>query len=95
MANDLISRNALASAVEESQANNPHPLSRDKVMHNHEHRHFLKLIYDAPTVDAVVIPDCSKCFYSDRIEHWQKCDCCIGSKHEDNFLSKEEVEDGR
>ena len=64
MENDLISREALKMAVRESYYNNPHPLSRDKAMHRHEHNHMIEMIEAAPAVDAVEVvrcKDCKKC----------------------------------
>ena len=51
MEHDLISRETLKKAVRESYHNNPHPLSRDKAMHRHEHNHMIALIEAAPAVE--------------------------------------------
>lgn len=58
MANEkrLIDANALADKVDESKYDNPHPQGVVRVNHRNEHDHFLRMIYDAPTVDAVVLP---------------------------------------
>ena len=55
MANEqrLIDADALWGEVEKSQRNNPHVDGRVKINHRQEHDHFLKMIFDAPTVDAV------------------------------------------
>ena len=54
MANEmrLIDANVLAYNVELSKHNNTHPPGMVRVNHRNEHDHFLKMIYDAPTVDA-------------------------------------------
>lgn len=50
----------------------------------------------APAVNAVVIPDCKKCIYDERIENWDKCEHCIGNTHRNNnFVSIEELGHGR
>lgn len=49
MNDDLISRKALFEHVEKSMNENPHSDSKVKQMHNHEHRHFLCMIMQAPT----------------------------------------------
>ena len=58
MANEhrLIDANALSDAVAESLHDNPHPQGMIRVNHRNEHNHFLRMILDAPTVDAVVLP---------------------------------------
>lgn len=53
----LIDANALSEEVDKSKHNNPHPPGMVRVNHRNEHEHFLRMIYDAPTVDAVIIPD--------------------------------------
>ena len=57
MANEkrLIDANALWDEVEKSQHNNPHVDGRVKLNHRQEHDHFLKMIYDAQTVEAVEV----------------------------------------
>ena len=57
MANEkrLIDANALSNAVAESQYYNPHPPGRVHINHINEHNHFLRMILDAPTVDAVEV----------------------------------------
>ena len=51
----LIDANALSNAVAESQYYNPHPPGRVHINHINEHNHFLRMILDAPTVDAVEV----------------------------------------
>ena len=55
MANEkrLIDANELAMRVDESKHYNPHPQGLIRVNHRNEHDHFLRMILDAPTVDAV------------------------------------------
>ena len=57
MANEkrLIDANALAGEVDNSKYNNPHTNGRVKINHYNEHDHFLRMILDAPTVDAVEV----------------------------------------
>ena len=57
MANEkrLIDANALSDAVDESKHNNPHPQGMIRINHRNEHDHFLRMILDAPTVDAVEV----------------------------------------
>jgi hypothetical protein len=51
--NRLIDANTLSDEVDKSKHNNPHPPGMVRVNHRNEHEHFLRMIYDAPTVDAV------------------------------------------
>ena len=51
-----IDADALTMEVVSSQRNNPHANGRVKINHHNEHDHFMKMIYDAPTVDAVALP---------------------------------------
>lgn len=51
----LIDANALADKVDESKYNNPHPQGMVRVNHRNEHDHFLRMIMDAPTVEAVEV----------------------------------------
>ena len=57
----LIDANALSNAVAESQYYNPHPPGRVHINHINEHNHFLRMILDAPTVDAVEVVRCKGC----------------------------------
>jgi hypothetical protein len=49
----MIDANALADKVDESKHNNPHTNGRVRVNHYNEHDHFLKMIFNAPTVQTV------------------------------------------
>ena len=51
----LIDANALIDRVDESKHNNPHPQGMVRVNHRNEHAHFLRMICEAPTVDAVEV----------------------------------------
>ena len=63
----LIDANALADKVDESKYNNPHPQGMVRVNHRNEHDHFLRMILDDPTVDAVEVVRCKDCkFYEDH-----------------------------
>lgn len=66
--NDLISRSALIEWTYQSLDDNPHTLSRDRMMHRHEHEHFLVMLDKAPAVDAVPVVRCAQCRKS-REEH--------------------------
>ena len=63
MANEkrLIDANALTNEVDNSKYNNPHTNGRVKINHYNEHDHFLRMISDAPTVDAVEVVRCKNC----------------------------------
>lgn len=71
MANEqrLIDANVLADDVELSKHNNPHPPGMVRVNHRNEHDHFLKMIYDAPAVDAVEVVRCKDCKHCIRLSH--------------------------
>ena len=47
---DLISRQAAIEAVEESRRLNHHQDGKEACAHEYEHRHFLKIIRDLPSV---------------------------------------------
>ena len=55
-----------------------------------------EIVKDAPTIDAVIIPDCNQCIYNEDISHWGFCEHCIGSTHRNNaFVPKDgERKDG-
>lgn len=52
----LIDADALIAKVDNSKQNNPHPQGMIRVNHRNEHDHFIKMIFDAPTVEAIVLP---------------------------------------
>ena len=72
----LIDANALSDEVEKSKRNNPHPQGMVRVNHRNEHDHFMRMIFDAPTVDAVEVVRCKDC---KRFVSPQGVPCC------DNF----------
>ena len=51
----LIDANALWDEVDKSKHDNPHTIARVKLNHRQEHDHFLNMIFNAPTVDAVEV----------------------------------------
>ena len=53
--NRLIDANVLMEEVDKSKHDNPHPPGIVRLNHLNEHDHFLRMIYDAPTVDAVEV----------------------------------------
>ncbi len=61
----LIDANALSDEVDKSKHNNPHPRGMIRANHRNEHDHFLQMIYEAPTVDAVEVVRCKGCKYSE------------------------------
>ncbi len=68
----LIDANALSNAVAESQHYNPHPPGRVHINHINEHNHFLRMILDAPTVDAVEVVHGEWVY-----DHWCEFKCSI------------------
>lgn len=48
--NDLISRQVAIDAVEESRRLNHHQNGKEACAHEYEHRHFLKILIDLPSV---------------------------------------------
>lgn len=92
----LIDADALMDKVDESQHENPHTLARDRAMHTHEHNHFLVMISQAPTIDAVPVVRCEDC------KHFAHCEevegvswtgfCNYGEFHtdEEDFCSRGE-----
>ena len=51
----LIDADVLSDEVAYSQHNNPHTDGKVKLNHHNEHDHFLNMIFNAPTVDAVPV----------------------------------------
>ena len=69
MANEkrLIDANALLEVIDKSDRENFHKGVTNRSIHHYEHRHFMSMVLDAPTVDAVEVkhgrwkahkPDC-------------------------------------
>ena len=71
----LIDANALSDKVDESKHNNPHPQGLIRVNHRNEHDHFLRMIMDAPTVDAVEVVRCKDCKHFVQGEPYDPCEC--------------------
>ena len=63
MANEkrLIDAKALLDAVDASLHDNPHTDGKVRATHRHEHNHFMVMIMQAPTVDAVEVVRCKDC----------------------------------
>lgn len=57
----LIDADALIDKTNESKNHNPHPQGMIRVNHRNEHDHFLRMILEAPTVDAVPVVRCENC----------------------------------
>lgn len=57
MANEkrLIDANKLLEAIDKSDRDNFHNGVANRSCHHYEHIHFMKMVLDAPTVDAVVV----------------------------------------
>lgn len=69
----LIDADALSVEVDKSKYHNPHSQGLVSVNHRNEHDHFIKMIYDAPTVDAVEVVRCKDCEYKDELEGHLVC----------------------
>ena len=69
----LIDANALSNKVDESKHDNPHTQGRIRVNHRNEHDHFLRMILDEPTVDAVEVVRCKECRHSEPRETYLRC----------------------
>lgn len=85
----LIDADVLSDKVAYSQHNNPHTDGKVKLNHHNEHNHFLKMIFDAPTVDAVfvvhgkwedagfgLVYKCSECGLSEDVRLSNYCPNC-------------------
>ena len=62
----LIDANSLCEAVDKSDRENFHKGVANRSIHHYEHIHFMKMVLDAPTVDAVEVVRCKDC------EHWHE-----------------------
>lgn len=99
----LIDANALVESILEERAKipltvpaAPYEIVKEKP---YEHgnsmrggiRKALRCVANAPTVNAVIVPDCKKCLYNEDISKWDFCEHCIGSTYRNNsFIPKEE-----
>lgn len=58
----------LIKAIEENQRNTEHHKDgRGKQIHVGEHRHFIKMVFDQPTLDVVEVvrcKDCTQCYHN-------------------------------
>ena len=72
----LIDANSLSEEVDKSKHNNPHPPGIVRVNHRNEHDHFLRMIYDAPTVDAVEVVHGRWVLCQDDGYEWYECSLC-------------------
>ena len=54
----------LADEVFASKNDNPHTDGIVRRTHEHEHEHFLRMIANAPTIDAVPVVRCKDCRWS-------------------------------
>lgn len=79
MAKRLIDAKALSDKVEESKHNNPHSPGMIRANHIFEHNHFLRMILDAPTVDAVEVVRCRDCVNYCGFEHCKNGICDVDS----------------
>ena len=84
----LIDANALLDEVDVSLHNNPHTDAMVRATHKHEHNHFMVMIMQAPTVDAVEVVH----------GRWEKSEhhgflCC--SECKDVYISDEWQADGK
>ena len=73
----LIDANALLDAVDASLHDNPHTDGLVRATHKHEHNHFMVMIMQAPTVDAVEVVHgkMRHVFFSYQNNHYE-CTCC-------------------
>ena len=71
----LIDANTLSDKVDESKRNNPHNPGMIRANHRNEHDHFLRMIHDAPTVDAVEVVRCQDCKHFVQSEPYDPCEC--------------------
>ena len=83
MANEkrLIDANALWDDVDKSKHDNPHTIARVKLNHRQEHDHFLNMIFNAPTVDAVEVVRCKDCV------HWLERDAYGMGKYHQCYIT--------
>lgn len=76
----LIDADTLSVEVDKSKHDNPHSQGLVSVNHRNEHEHFLKMIYDAPAVDAVEVVRCKDCV------HWCANYCARDIKGRTNMF---------
>lgn len=84
----LINANDLSDEVEKSKRHNPHFDGAVRRTHNHEHDHFLRMIDDSPTIDAVPVVRCGDCAHvCDYGEPRLGCTVWDGPCDADDFCS--------
>lgn len=59
----LIDANALLESIDRSDRENFHKGVANRSIHHYEHRHFMSMVLNAPTVDAVEVVRCEDCKY--------------------------------
>ena len=67
----LIDADALSVEVNKSKYHNPHPQITLRRNHTNEHDHFIKMIYDSPTVDAVEVVRCKDCLFARKNDDYR------------------------
>ncbi len=86
---EYIEREAIIAAIMESKNENPHTNGTMRVMHNHEHMRFLRMVATQPAADVVPVVHgkwtpygigkgmsfCSKCEYNGKREY-RYCPYC-------------------
>ena len=56
----------------------------------------INFIEEAPAVDVVEVPDCTKCIFNERIAGWCQCEHCVGNTHKtNNFVAIEKIDGER
>lgn len=82
----FIDADALSGEVDKSKHYNPHSTGTVRVNHRNEHDHFLRMIYDAPTVDAVEVVRCKDCYFTEE----SMVDGCVWcNEHAKNMLDND------
>lgn len=64
----LIDADALSAEVDKSKHHNPHAQGLVQINHRNEHDHFLRMIDNAPAVDAVNVVWCEECAHFDGLQ---------------------------
>ena len=88
----LIDADALSVEVDKSKRNNPHRRDLARLNHINEHDHFQRMIYVAPTVDAVEVVRCKDCKRKNITEDGLMCRIMCLYMKPDDFCSYGERE---
>ena len=80
----LIDANALLDDVDVSLHDNPHTDAIVRATHKHEHNHFMVMIMQAPTVDAVEVVRCKDCKWFAPNNNGSWIGCTFGTRHPDD-----------